>query len=50
MWTLLGVVLFLMVIGFLIFRRNLVVLLRTEKDLKELREEFEAYRQSSRIA
>jgi hypothetical protein len=50
MWTLLGVVLFLMIIGFLIFRRNLVVLLRTEKDLKELREEFEAYRQSSRIA
>lgn len=50
MWTLLGVVLFLMVIGFLIFRRNLVVLLRTEKDLRELREEFEAYRQSSRIA
>ncbi|MCU0460169.1 MAG: hypothetical protein MUE37_13890 [Bacteroidales bacterium] len=50
MWTLLGAVLLLMVIGFLIFRRNLVVLLRTEKDLKELREEFEAYRQSSRIA
>lgn len=50
MWTLLGVVLFLMIIGFLIFRRNLVVLLRTEKDLKELREEFEAYRQSSRLA
>lgn len=50
MWTLLGAILLLMVIGFLIFRRNLVVLLRTEKDLKELKEEFEAYRQSSRIA
>jgi hypothetical protein len=50
MWTLLGGITFLLVIGFLIFRRNLVVLLRTEKDLEELKEEFAAYRQSSRIA
>jgi len=50
MWTLVGGLLFIMALGFLIFRRNLVVLLRTEKDLKELKEEFEAYRQSSRIA
>jgi hypothetical protein len=50
MWTLLGGLLFIMAIGFLVFKRNLVVLLRTEKDLKELKEEFEAYRQSSRIA
>lgn len=50
MWTLIGVLLFLMIIGFLIFKRNLVVLLRTEKDLKELKDEFAAYRQSSRIA
>jgi hypothetical protein len=50
MWTLIGALLVLMVIGFLIFKRNLVVLLRTEKDLKELKDEFAAYRQSSRIA
>lgn len=50
MWTLIGLLLFLMIIGFLIFKRNLVVLLRTEKDLKELKDEFAAYRQSSRIA
>ncbi len=50
MWILVGGLLFIMVIGFLVFKRNLVVLLRTEKDLKELKEEFEAYRQSSRIA
>lgn len=50
MWTLLGGIVFILVIGFLIFRRNLVVLLRTEKDLEELKEEFAAYRQSSRIA
>jgi hypothetical protein len=50
MWTVLGGLAFIMIIGFLIFRRNLVVLLRTEKDLKELKDEFAAYRQSSRIA
>jgi hypothetical protein len=50
MWILVGGLLFIMAIGFLVFKRNLVVLLRTEKDLKELKEEFEAYRQSSRIA
>lgn len=50
MWILVGGLLFLMVIGFLIFKRNLVVLLRTEKDLKELKEEFAAYKQTSRIA
>lgn len=50
MWTLMGIIVFLALIGFLIFKRNLVVLLRTEKDLKELKEEFEAYRQSSRLA
>lgn len=50
MWILVGALLFVMVIGFLIFKRNLVVLLRTEKDLKEIKDEFAAYRQSSRIA
>jgi hypothetical protein len=50
MWLLVGVLLLLIVIGFLIFKRNLVVLLRTEKDLKELKEEFAAYKQSSRLA
>jgi len=50
MWILVGGLILLMAIGFLIFKRNLVVLLRTEKDLKELKDEFAAYRQSSRIA
>lgn len=50
MWIIVGALLFVMVIGFFIFKRNLVVLLRTEKDLKELKDEFAAYRQSSRIA
>lgn len=50
MWTIIAALIVLMVIGFLIFKRNLVVLTRTEKDLKELKDEFAAYRQSSRIA
>ena len=50
MWTVIGLLIFILVIGFLIFRRNLVVLLRTSKDLKELKDEFAAYRQTSRIA
>ncbi|MFZ2339747.1 MAG: hypothetical protein WAW07_08520 [Bacteroidales bacterium] len=50
MWIIVGLLLFLMLIGFFIFKRNLVVLVRTEKDLKELKDEFAAYRQSSRIA
>lgn len=50
MWTIVAALIVLMAIGFLIFKRNLVVLTRTEKDLKELKDEFAAYRQSSRIA
>ncbi len=50
MWTLIGALAMLLVIGFLIFRRNLVVLLRTDKDLKDLKEEFATYRQTSRLA
>ena len=50
MWILVGGLLLLGGIGFLIFKRNLEVLLRTEKDLKELKDEFAAYKQSSRLA
>jgi hypothetical protein len=50
MWILVGGLILLMAIGFLIFKRNLVVLLRTEKDLRDLKEEFAAYKQSSRLA
>ena len=36
--------------GFIAFRRNLSVTSRTTKDLKDIREEFETYRQTTRIA
>jgi tetrahydromethanopterin S-methyltransferase subunit B len=50
MWTIIGGLIFILAVGFLVFRRNLVVLLRTDKDLKELKEEFATYRQTSRLA
>lgn len=50
MWSIVGALVFILILGFLVFKRNLVVLLRTEKDLKELKEEFAAYKQSSRLA
>lgn len=50
MWTIVGGLALLLALGFLVFKRNLVVLLRTEKDLKELKDEFAAYKQTSRLA
>lgn len=50
MWTTIGGLVFLLILGFLVFKRNLNVLKRTGKDLQELKDEFEAYRQTSRLA
>jgi len=50
MWILVAALAFILALGFLVFKRNLTVLLRTEKDLKELKDEFAAYKQSSRLA
>jgi hypothetical protein len=50
MWTVVGGLALLLALGFLVFKRNLTVLLRTEKDLKELKDEFAAYKQTSRLA
>jgi len=50
MWIVVGGLAFLLALGFLVFKRNLTVLLRTDKDLKELKDEFAAYKQSSRLA
>jgi len=50
MWTVIGILAILLALGFLVFKRNLIVLRRTEKDLKELKDEFAAYRQTTRLA
>ena len=50
MWSITGVLLAVLAIGFLAFKRNLITTIRTGKELKDLREEFETYRQTTRIA
>jgi len=49
MWTIAGVLIFLLVIGFLAFKRNLAVTRNTKKDYDELKTEYESYRQKSRL-
>jgi hypothetical protein len=50
MWTIvIGLVAFL-AIGFLIFKRNLSVTTIAKQDLKEIKEEFETYRKTTREA
>jgi hypothetical protein len=49
MWTIMAVLAFLLAIGYLAFKRFRTITLNTKKELKELREEFEGYRQKSRI-
>lgn len=49
MWTIAGALLLLLGIGFLAFKRNLVVTRNTKKDYSELKNEYENYRQKSRL-
>jgi len=50
MWIIVAGLVTILAIGFLAFKRNMIVNIRTAKELKELKEEFDAYRQSTRIA
>ncbi len=49
MWIIVAALLFLLGLGFLVFKRNLSVMLSTKKELDELKTEFETYRQKKRI-
>jgi hypothetical protein len=49
MWIIMAGLLFLLGLGFLVFKRNLSVMLSTKKEFEELKTEFEAYRQKKRI-
>jgi hypothetical protein len=49
MWTIVAILAALLGIGFLAFKRNLSVTSETKKELKELKTEFEAYRQKTRL-
>ncbi|MBG0859800.1 MAG: hypothetical protein IQL11_09870 [Bacteroidales bacterium] len=50
MWILVAGLITLLVFGFLAFKRNIAVTASTKKELKDLKDEFEAYRKSSREA
>jgi hypothetical protein len=49
MWIIAGALLFLLATGFLAFKRNLTVTRNTKKELDELKTEYEAYRQKTRL-
>jgi hypothetical protein len=50
MWSILGILVAALIIGFLIFRRNLTAISNTKNEYQDLKSEFEAYRKSSREA
>jgi len=50
MWSILGILVAALLIGFLIFKRNLTAIFNTKNEYQELKNEFEAYRKTSREA
>jgi len=49
-WSIIVVLLIILAIGFFSCKRNLILKTKTKDELNELRNEFEHYRQSSRLA
>ena len=49
MWSIVGILVFLLAIGYLTFKVNRATTNRTKRDLNELKEEFEAYRTKTRL-
>ena len=50
MWLIVAVLAAILAIGFLVFKRGLLVSVKTKKELQELKDEFEAYRKTTREA
>jgi len=50
MWTILLILLAALLIGFLIFKRNLTAITNTKNEYQDLKNEFESYRKTSREA
>jgi hypothetical protein len=50
MWTIVAGLIVLLVIGLLLFKRNLMIIINTKKELKAFIAEFEAYRKTSQQA
>ncbi|HZY25791.1 MAG TPA: hypothetical protein VFE71_08195 [Bacteroidales bacterium] len=50
MWLIVGGLVAVLLIGFLVFKRNLSAIFSTKKEYEELKNEFDAYRKTSREA
>jgi predicted nucleic acid-binding Zn-ribbon protein len=50
MWTILLVLIAVLLLGFLVFKRNLSTIFSTKKEFQDLKVEFETYRKTSREA
>jgi preprotein translocase subunit SecF len=50
MWLIVGGLVAVLVIGFLVFKRNLSAIFNTKKEYDDLKNEFDAYRKTSREA
>jgi hypothetical protein len=48
-WTIIAILVSMLVIGYLTFKRNRVITLNTKKEIKDLREEFDEYRKKTRL-
>lgn len=50
MWLIIAALVILLALGYIMFKRNRIITLRTRKEINSLKEEFEEYRQASRRA
>jgi hypothetical protein len=50
LWSVITALAFILFFGFLVFKRNYFVTISTNKELKNLKDEFEAYRKTTREA
>jgi uncharacterized membrane-anchored protein YhcB (DUF1043 family) len=50
MWTILILLVAVLLLGFLVFKRNLSTIFNTKKEFKDLKVEFETYRKTTREA
>ena len=50
MWLIITALIILLVLGYIVFKRNRIIAIRTRKEINSLKEEFEEYRQASRRA
>jgi uncharacterized membrane-anchored protein YhcB (DUF1043 family) len=49
MWTLMGILVLLLIVGYLTFKQNRSTTIKTKKELNDLMAEFEEYKKKSRL-